>query len=126
MSREYPHTEASLSRRKSSQLRHRACQRGGHRVRLGSFCFLFTFRSVTRASKFEFISLELSGQGRVARKDGKTRFTEILLRPRLRLPTTSDKDRGLRLLEKSEEACLVSASLSAPVKLEREVLIATT
>jgi uncharacterized OsmC-like protein len=81
---------------------------------------------VTRASKFEFISLELSGQGRVARKDGKTRFTEILLRPRLRLPTTSDKDRGLRLLEKSEEACLVSASLSAPVKLEPEVLIATT
>ena len=86
-------------------------------------CFLFTLRSVARASKLEFVSLELSGEGKVDRKDGATRFTEIVLRPRLRVPTGTDKDRTLRFLEKSEKACLVSASLSTPVKLEPEVLI---
>jgi peroxiredoxin-like protein len=86
-------------------------------------CFLFTLRSVARASKLEFLSLELSGQGKVDRKDGTTRFTEIVLRPRLRLSATADKDRVLRILEKSEKACLVSSSLATPIRLEPEVLI---
>jgi organic hydroperoxide reductase OsmC/OhrA len=85
-------------------------------------CFLFTLRSVARASKLEFVSLELSGEGKVDRKDGATRFTEIVLRPRLRIRVGTDKDRALRVLEKSEKACLVSASLSVPVRLEAEVL----
>ncbi len=86
-------------------------------------CFLFTLRSVARASKLEFISLELSGEGKVDRKDGATRFTEIVLRPRLRVPVGMDKDRALRILEKSEKACLVSASLSTPVRLESVVIV---
>jgi organic hydroperoxide reductase OsmC/OhrA len=86
-------------------------------------CFLFTLRSVARASKIEFVSLELSGAGKVDRKEGATRFTEIVLRPRLRVPEGTDKERTLRVLEKSEKACLVSASLATPVRLEPEVLI---
>jgi peroxiredoxin-like protein len=86
-------------------------------------CFLFTLQAVARASKLPFLSLELSGEGTVDRKDGVTRFTEIVLRPRLRLPAGADKDRVLRILEKSEKACLVSASLSTPVRLEAEVVI---
>jgi peroxiredoxin-like protein len=87
-------------------------------------CFLFTLRSVAQVSKVEFISLELTGEGKVDRKDGATRFTEIVLRPRLRLPAGADRDRALRILEKSEKACLVSASLSTPVRLEAEILAA--
>ncbi len=85
-------------------------------------CFLFTLRAVARASKLEFLSLELSAEGKVDRKEGATRFTEIVLRPRLRLPAGSDSERALRVLEKSEKTCLVSASLSTPVRLEPEVL----
>lgn len=86
-------------------------------------CFLFTLRSVARASKLEFVSLELSGEGRVDRKLCATRFTEIVLRPRLRVPEGTDKDRALRMLERSETACLVSASLSTPVRLEPVILV---
>jgi peroxiredoxin-like protein len=85
-------------------------------------CFLFTLRSVARASKLEFVSLELSGQGKVDRKDGATRFTEIVHRPRLRLSVGADKDHAFRILEKSEKACLVSASLYTRVRLEPEIL----
>ena len=74
-------------------------------------CFLFTLRSVARASKLEFASLELSGEGTLDRKDGATRFTEIVLRPRLKLPIGGDRNTAMRVLEKSEKACLVSASL---------------
>jgi organic hydroperoxide reductase OsmC/OhrA len=84
-------------------------------------CFMFTFRAVARASKLDFLSLELSGGGTVDRKDGSTRFTEIVLKPRLKLPRGTDPERARRVLEKGKEACLVTASLSAPVRLETEI-----
>jgi peroxiredoxin-like protein len=87
-------------------------------------CFLFTLRAVARASKVEFTSLQLAAEGTLDRKDGATRFTEIVLRPRLRLPAGGDRDKAMRVLEKSEKACLVTASLSTPVRLEPEIVSA--
>ncbi len=84
-------------------------------------CFLLTLRSVARASKLEFTSLELAGQGTVDRKEGVTRFTEIVLRPRLKVAAGTDMDQARRVLEKSERACLVSASLATPIRLEPEI-----
>jgi organic hydroperoxide reductase OsmC/OhrA len=46
-------------------------------------CFMFTFRAVARGSNFDFLALDLSSRGTVDRKDGATRFTEIVLKPRL-------------------------------------------
>jgi len=84
-------------------------------------CFMFTFQAVAQASKFDFLSLELSGSGTVDRKDGATRFTEIILRPKLRLPKGADPERARRMLEKGEKTCLVTASLSVLVRLEAEI-----
>ncbi len=85
-------------------------------------CFLFTLRAVARASNLEFTTLQLSGEGTLDRKDGMTRFTEIVLRPRLTLRVGGDRDKELRVLEKSEKACLISASLSTPIRLEPEIV----
>jgi peroxiredoxin-like protein len=86
-------------------------------------CFMFTFRAVAQASRFEFLSLELLGRGTVDRKEGVTRFTEIVLRPRLRLSMGTDRERAMRMLEKGEKACLVTASLSTAVRLEPEIVM---
>lgn len=85
-------------------------------------CFLFTLRAVARSSKVEFTSLEVSGEGTVDRKDGVTRFTQFVLHPRLTVPAGVDQARALRILEKSEKACLISASLLTPVRLEPEIV----
>ena len=85
---------------------------------------MFTFRAVARGSNFDFLSLDLTGSGTVDRKDGVTRFTEIVLKPRLVLPKGADPDRANRVLEKGKTACLVTASLSVPVRLEAEILAA--
>jgi peroxiredoxin-like protein len=85
-------------------------------------CFLFTLRAVAEASRIEFTALGLSVGGTVDRKDGALRFTEIVLRPRLTLAPGGSRERALRAMEKSEKACLVSASLSAPLRLEPEVV----
>lgn len=84
-------------------------------------CFLLTLRAIARASKVDFLSLELDATGTVDRENGITRFTEIVLRPRLKVPAGADRERALRILEKSEKHCLVSASLSTPIRLEPEI-----
>jgi organic hydroperoxide reductase OsmC/OhrA len=87
-------------------------------------CFLFTLRAVAKASRVEFLALDLSSEGTVDRQDGVTRFTEIVLRPRLTIGPGTDRDRVLGVLQKSERSCLVSASLATPVRLEPELVTA--
>ena len=84
-------------------------------------CFLLTLRAIARASKIELKGLELDAVGTVDRQDGVTRFTEIVLRPKLTVAAGTDRDRALRVLEKSEKGCLVTASLSTPVRMEPEI-----
>ena len=84
-------------------------------------CFLFTLRSIARASHVEFVSLELDASGTVNRQEGVTRFTEIVLRPRLVIAPGTDRVRALHMLEKSEKHCLVSASLSTPSRVEPKI-----
>jgi organic hydroperoxide reductase OsmC/OhrA len=85
-------------------------------------CFLFTLQSIARLSHFTFDSLELDAAGTVSREEGVTRFSEIVLRPRLVVPPGTDRERALNILEKSEKLCLVSASLSTPIRLEPEII----
>jgi uncharacterized OsmC-like protein len=84
---------------------------------------MFTFQAIAQASKFDFLSLELSGSGTVDREGGSTRFTDIVLRSRLALPKGADPERAKRLLEKGKNVCLVTASLSVPIQLESEIVV---
>lgn len=84
-------------------------------------CFLLTFRAIAKASRIEFTSLSVHGEGVVDHANGGMRFTEFVLRPRLALPAGVDSVRVRRALEKAERACLVSASLGTPVRLEPEL-----
>jgi len=85
-------------------------------------CFLFTLRAVAKASGIEFETCNVAAEGTVDRVDGVTRFIDIVLRARLKLAPGTSRDRALRATEKAEHACLVSASLAAPIRLEAEIL----
>jgi hypothetical protein len=50
-----------------------------------------------------------------------TCFTEIILRPKLTVPAGTNRERAVQILEKSKRTCLVSASLSTPLRLEPEI-----
>jgi len=86
-------------------------------------CFLLTFRAIAQASRIEFTSLAIDGEGVVDKSNGGIRFTEIVLRPRLALPAGADTARARRALEKAEKTCLVSSSLSTSIRLEPEITV---
>jgi peroxiredoxin-like protein len=85
-------------------------------------CLLLTFRAVAKASRLPFVSLAVEASGIVDKEGGVTRFTEIVLRPRLTIPAGTTRELAQRILERSEKACLVSASLATPIRMEHTIL----
>jgi organic hydroperoxide reductase OsmC/OhrA len=87
-------------------------------------CFLFTLRAVAAEARLDYSSIHITGEGLLQRKDGVIRITEVVLRPVLGLPAGSDPAAAAKVLERSAKHCFLSASLSAPVRLEPRILVA--
>jgi len=87
-------------------------------------CFILTFRAIARASKLEWTRLECSAEGVLERVERVTRFTAVTVRATLTVPAGTDADKARRLMEKSEEACLITRSMLAESHLEAEVVVA--
>jgi organic hydroperoxide reductase OsmC/OhrA len=86
-------------------------------------CFITTFQAIAAYSKFEAHALEVSVEGQVEKTEGRFRFTRVTIPPLLAINGESDREHGLRLLEKAEKACLVSRSLQSQIILEPQVVL---
>lgn len=85
-------------------------------------CFLLTFRGIARASKMAWESISCDVTGRLERPDRVTRFTEVTIRARLKIPVGTSADQARRILTRAEETCLITRSLTAVTHLEIEIL----
>lgn len=86
-------------------------------------CFVSTFSGIAEKSRLEFMSFNLGAEGLLDNEDGTWRFTQIKLRPLVIIQKEEDRDRVLRLLEKSEKSCLVARALQCKVVLDSAVNI---
>ncbi|HJL42713.1 MAG TPA: OsmC family protein [Myxococcales bacterium LLY-WYZ-16_1] len=84
-------------------------------------CFVLSFRAVARASKVEWTTLECEAVGTLDRADRVTRFTEFMVKAKLRVPEGVAEDRARRVLEKAEASCLITNSMKAETHLEATV-----
>jgi peroxiredoxin-like protein len=89
-------------------------------------CFITTFRAIAENSRFEPVSLDVSAEGVVEKREGGYEFTRVVLRPLLTISGENDRQRAARLLEKTELACLVSRSLKSEVTIEPRIELAGT
>jgi organic hydroperoxide reductase OsmC/OhrA len=85
-------------------------------------CMMLTFRVIAKGSRFEWRELSANVEGLLERIDGNSRFTRIETRVRLVVPTGADTARARKLLEKAEQGCPISNSLTAQRHLECEVV----
>lgn len=86
-------------------------------------CFVLTFRALARASKLNYSHLDCHAEGLLDRVDRVTQFTHMKIVATLTVHDPADIPRAEKLLEKSEEVCLVSNSLKAQSSLEAEVVV---
>ena len=82
-----------------------------------SSCFMTTFLSIAENSKLEFTHFSCDAKGKLEQVNGKLLMTEIILEPELTIAHEADKDKALRILQKSEAACLISNSIKSEVQL---------
>jgi organic hydroperoxide reductase OsmC/OhrA len=87
-------------------------------------CYLSTFSGMSQVSKFGFVSLEVEAEGVLEKEADGWKFTEVKLRPSLKIVREEDRERGGRLLEKAERSCLVARSITASLKLEPAISVA--
>ncbi len=86
-------------------------------------CFMTTFLAVAENSKLDFTHFECNAVGTLDRVEGKFCITEITLSPVLTIIDETLKDKGTRVMEMSEKACLISNSITSKVILLPEVRI---
>lgn len=85
--------------------------------------FILTFRAIARASKMDWINLEVAAEGVLERIDRVTRFTSFTVSPTLTVAADIDVEKARRLMEKAEAACLITNSLNAESHLDAKVTV---
>lgn len=86
-------------------------------------CFFTSFEAIAEFSKFEFIDLHVESTGSLEKVDGKFIMNKVLIQPELIVQNESDVKKGLRLLEKAEQICLITRSVKTDVLLEAKVTV---
>ena len=92
-------------------------------VSSASICLMTTFLAIAENSKFNFKSFECEGIGKLEKVDGKFMISEIELKPSVVINEEKDKDKALRLIEKSEKACLISNSMKSKIILNPNISV---
>jgi organic hydroperoxide reductase OsmC/OhrA len=88
-------------------------------------CYATTFRALADYSKLEFADLEVQVAGTVQKVVSGYTFSEIVTRPALTMVREEDRDRAGRLLQKTQELCLVGRAVSVKHTFEPSILPAS-
>lgn len=84
-------------------------------------CLMTTFLAIAENSGLEFVRFESKALGKLERVDGKYLISEIRLSPRLQIRSEAQRQKALKVLEKSEEACLISNSVKSKIVFAPEI-----
>ncbi|MEP6794724.1 MAG: OsmC family protein [Saprospiraceae bacterium] len=82
-----------------------------------SSCLMTTFLAIAENSKLIFSEFSCKSKGKLEQVDGKFLMTEITLEPIVTIINESDRDKALRVIQKSESACLISNSVKSKITM---------
>ncbi len=85
-------------------------------------CLMTTFLAIAANSKLAFSEYSSRAEGVVEKTEQGFRVTRIVIRPRLVITDAAATDRARRILERAEQLCLISRSMTTQVTLEPEVV----
>ena len=86
-------------------------------------CLMTTFLAIAENFKFDFINFESNASGKLEKVDGKFMISEITLSPVLTITADADQEKAMRILQKSEAACLISNSIKSEIVFQPELRI---
>jgi organic hydroperoxide reductase OsmC/OhrA len=87
-------------------------------------CLMTTFLAIAENSKLPFVSYSSEAEGTLEKNAEGMMITEIVLKAKLVIRDAALVDRARRIVEKSEQVCLISRSMKTKILLAVEVTVA--
>lgn len=91
-----------------------------------NICLMTTFLAIAENMFLSFTDYSCEGEGKLERVDGRFMISEIVLRPKITVKKERDRKKAMRVIEKSENACLISNSIKTNVILNPEIIVTGT
>ena len=88
-----------------------------------SSCLMTTFLAIAEFSKLDYSAFSVNAVGTLEKVDGRFVISEIELNPVLEISDESKKAKAIRIIEKSEAACLISNSITSKIILNPTINI---
>ena len=85
-------------------------------------CLMTTFLSIAENSKLEFTGFTCKSSGKLEQVDGKFLMTEVILEPTVTIVNESDREKAERVLQKSEQHCLISNSIKSKIMMNTTIV----
>ena len=86
-------------------------------------CLMTTFLSIAENSKLEFTAFSCKSHGKLEQIEGKFLMTEVILEPTVTIANESDREKADRVLQKSEQHCLISNSIKSKVTMNTNIIL---
>ena len=86
-------------------------------------CLMTTFLAIAENSKLEFDGFTSKALGKQEMIDNKYIMSEVTLIPQLTISREEDRERAVRVLQKSEAACLISNSIKSAIVFKPEIIV---
>ena len=86
-------------------------------------CLMTTFMAIAENSKLEFTDFSCKSQGKLEQIEGKFLMTEVILEPTVTITNESDREKAERVLQKSEQHCLISNSVKSKITMTTNIVV---
>jgi len=86
-------------------------------------CFILTFRSISRASRFEWAHVQCRVEGVLDRVERVSQFVRYTTFAKLTVRGGSDLEKARDLLARAERGCLITNSLRGSHVLDIEIVV---
>lgn len=86
-------------------------------------CLMTTFLAIAEFSKLDFISIKISGKGKLDKVEGRFMVSEITLNAIVEIPNDKDVQKAERILRKAKSSCLISNSIKSEVNFHPDIRV---
>lgn len=86
-------------------------------------CLVLSFKSIARAYDLNWLHIECSADGQLEKVDRRVTFTKVHTRVTLTITSVEDESKAKRILEKAEDTCFITNSLSAETSLSFDIIV---
>lgn len=87
-----------------------------------SACHMLSYLALCASAGIPVISYSDEATGKMTQKDGKIRFTEVMLRPKVTIEAGHDLEKARNLHDNAHHVCFIANSVNFPVLNEATVI----